>query len=108
MEPLGPVPSSCVPGIGAGGAHGSRCEVLLGHPFHKKGDDELRAQIRRAAEGAQGIRGVDAEAEAVYISQLNDAMTILGARRHYQRQALRHEELGRLRRPNGCIRNSGI
>jgi hypothetical protein len=60
-------------------------KVLLGHPFHQKSDYELRAQIRRAAEAAQDIRGVDAEAEAVYISQLNDAMTILGARRHYQR-----------------------
>ena len=62
-------------------------DVAVGHPFHQKSNDELRVQIRRAAEAAQDIRGVDAEAEDVYISQLNDAMTILGARRHFQRMA---------------------
>jgi hypothetical protein len=88
MEPLQSVPSF----MGSRHRVGAilmevAVKVLLGHPFHQKSDDELRAQIRRAAEAAQDIRGVDAEAEALYISQLNDAMTILGARRHYQRTA---------------------
>jgi hypothetical protein len=86
MEPHRSAPSSWVPGFRRGGILMEvAVKVLLGHPFHQKSDYELRAQIRRAAEAAQDIRGVDAEAEAVYISQLNDAMTILGARRHYQR-----------------------
>jgi hypothetical protein len=59
--------------------------VLVGHPFHQKSDDELRIQIRRAAEAAHSANGIDAEAEACHIRKLNDAMTILGARRHYEK-----------------------
>jgi hypothetical protein len=59
-------------------------KVLRGHPFHQKTDNELRNIIRRAAEGAQAARPADAETEAQYIFQMNDAVTILGARRHYE------------------------
>lgn len=63
-------------------------KVLQGHPFHQKTDNDLRGLICRAAEGARTTRTVDAEAEANYIFQLNDAITILGARRHYERMTV--------------------
>jgi hypothetical protein len=59
--------------------------VLRGHPFHQKSDDELRALIYGASEGARAIRSIDVEAEAEFLCQLNDAFTILGARRHRER-----------------------
>jgi hypothetical protein len=62
-------------------------KVLVGHPFHQKSNDELRIQIRYEAEAALSVHGIDAEAEAYHIGQMNDALTILGARRHYERMA---------------------
>jgi hypothetical protein len=51
------------------------------HPYHRKSDTDLRYIIRDAAEAAQVVRGHDDPAEAKYLDQVNDAVTILNYRR---------------------------
>lgn len=54
---------------------------LKGHPYHGKTDDELRYIIQDATTAAANMRGFDAQAEAKYADQINDACTILYWRR---------------------------
>lgn len=56
-------------------------KVLPGHAYHAKSDAELLYIARDAKDAAQAMRGHDATAEAKYLDQVNDAVTIL----HYRR-----------------------
>ena len=55
--------------------------LLLGHPYHSKSDAELLYIIRDAGQAAQAIRDFDAKAEGKYLDQMNDACSIMTARR---------------------------
>lgn len=56
-------------------------KVLPGHAYHAKTDSELRYIIRDAGEAATAMRGHSPEAECKYLDQVNDACTVLHARK---------------------------
>jgi hypothetical protein len=50
------------------------------HPYHKKSDAELQYILKDARAAADAMRGVNKQAEAKYLDQINDACTVLGYR----------------------------
>jgi hypothetical protein len=56
-------------------------KLLTGHSYHFKTDAELLYIIRDAGEAARCMKDVDAKAEAKYLDQVNDASSIMHARR---------------------------
>jgi hypothetical protein len=50
------------------------------HPYHKKSDAELQYILKDARAAADAMRGVNDQAEAKYLDQINDACTVLGYR----------------------------
>jgi hypothetical protein len=58
-------------------------QVLKGHAFHAKRDDELRYIIKDAGEAARAMQGFDPVAEGKYLDQVSDACTILNHRARY-------------------------
>ena len=55
---------------------------LHGHSYHNKSEAELRYIIKDASEAARCMRGHDEKAEAKYLDQVNDAVTVLNYRRN--------------------------
>lgn len=53
---------------------------LVGHPWHKKTDGELKFIIQDAGEAAQNFRGWNEPAEKKYLDHVNAASTILNYR----------------------------
>ena len=53
---------------------------LKGHPYHQKSYDELLYILKDAEEAARNMRGLDEKAEAKYLDQVNDALTIINWR----------------------------
>ena len=53
---------------------------LKGHPYHYKSYDELLYILKDAEEAARNMRGLDEKAEAKYLDQVNDALTIINWR----------------------------
>jgi len=56
--------------------------ILPGHPYHGKTDAELLYIVKDAGEAAQAMRGLNDQAECKYLDQMNDACSILYARRN--------------------------
>lgn len=56
-------------------------KVLPGHPYHNKTKAELEYIVKDAGEAARNMKGHDPKAEAKYSDQMNDASTILYARK---------------------------
>lgn len=54
---------------------------LKGHPYHTKSEAELNYIIKDAGQAARNMKGMDSNAEAKYLDQMNDASTVLGYRR---------------------------
>ena len=50
------------------------------HPYHKKSDAALQYILKDARAAADAMRGVNDQAEAKYLDQINDACTVLGYR----------------------------
>lgn len=55
---------------------------LAGHAYHKKSDAELHYIVKDAGEAARAMKGHNAQAEAKYLDQVNDASTVL----HYRKK----------------------
>lgn len=53
---------------------------LKGHPYHDKSDAELQYIVQDARAAAEAMRGWNDQAEAKYLDQMNDAITIMGYR----------------------------
>lgn len=53
---------------------------LKGHPYHSMSDDSLYYIINDAQLAAANMRDFNAEAEAKYLDQINDAYTVLSYR----------------------------
>lgn len=66
-----------------------RSKILPGHAFHSKTDSELRFIIDDAYKAQLAMRGHDAQAEAKYADQVNDACTILHSRLTPSQKAFR-------------------
>ena len=54
-------------------------------PYHLKTHAELRYIIKDASEAARAMRGLNADAEAKYLDQVSDAVTVL----HYRSKEAR-------------------
>ena len=53
---------------------------LKGHPFHDKSDAQLQYIVQDARAAAMAMRGWNDQAEAKYLDQVNDALTVMGYR----------------------------
>lgn len=62
-----------------------KIKVLPGHAYHAKTDEMLRYIIKDAGEAAVAMRGHSYKAECKYLDQMNDAATILYARKNAAR-----------------------
>jgi|GEM_PF-4265027 len=55
--------------------------MLKNHPYHALSDAVLAYIIKDAGSAARAMRGVSYAAECKYLDQVNDACSILSARR---------------------------
>jgi hypothetical protein len=65
---------------------------LLNKSYWSKSDAELRYIVKDAGEAAVAMQGWNSEAEGKYLDQLNDASSVLYARRHNKKLAARMAE----------------
>lgn len=62
-----------------------KIKVLPGHAYHAKSEAELLYIIKDAGEAAAAMRGHNYKAECKYLDQMNDAASILYARKNAAR-----------------------